>query len=153
MTEQQKAAMRMALECFEWHIEAGAYGHDIEGTAGLLRALLAEPEPVASDNLPPMPDPVAWQVIDRLGKERNAPLFAEWQMRSYARVAVDLTAQPTRRPLTPVQEAAPELLDALHAMLSHTAMLDPSQGFDGFDHAAVNQARAAIAKATGGNDE
>lgn len=36
------------------------------------------------------------------------------------------------------------LLEALHAMLSHTAMLDPSQGFDGFDHSAVNQARAAI---------
>lgn len=41
------------------------------------------------------------------------------------------------------------LLEALHAMLSHTAMLDPSQGFDGFDHSAVNQARAAIAKAEG----
>ena len=45
--------------------------------------------------------------------------------------------------------AAPDLLEALHAMLSHTAMLDPSQGFDGFDHSAVNQARAAIAKAEG----
>jgi hypothetical protein len=45
--------------------------------------------------------------------------------------------------------AAPDLLEALHAMLSHTAMLDPSQGFDGFDYSAVNQARAAIAKADG----
>lgn len=43
--------------------------------------------------------------------------------------------------------AAPDLLEALHAMLSYTAMLDPSQGFDGFDHSAVNQALAAITKA------
>lgn len=42
-----------------------------------------------------------------------------------------------------------DLLEALHAMLSHTAMLDPMQGYDGFDHSAVNQARAAIAKAEG----
>ena len=45
MTDRE--LMQHALECLEWHIEAGAYGHDIEGTAGLLRALLAEPEPVA----------------------------------------------------------------------------------------------------------
>lgn len=62
-------------------------------------ARLAEPEPEPTNDLPPMPDPVAWQVIDRLGKERSAPLFAEWQMRSYARVAVDL-ATPPARPLT-----------------------------------------------------
>ena len=42
MTDRE--LMQHALECLEWHIEAGAYGHDIEGTAGLLRALLAEPE-------------------------------------------------------------------------------------------------------------
>lgn len=61
-------------------------------------AALAEPEP--TNQLPPMPEPVAWQVIDRLGKERNAPLFAEWQMRSYAQVAIDLAAPPQRQPLS-----------------------------------------------------
>ena len=61
-----------------------------------LEAALAEPEP--TNQLPPMPEPVAWQVIDRLGKERNAPLFAEWQMRSYAQVAIDLAAPPQRQP-------------------------------------------------------
>ena len=46
--------------------------------------------------------------------------------------------------------AAPELLEALEAMLSHTADLDPMQGFrPEEDFSAVKQARAAIAKATG----
>jgi len=47
--------------------------------------------------------------------------------------------------------AAPDLLGALHAMLSYTAELDPMQGLDGHDNPAVNQASAAIAKATGKN--
>jgi hypothetical protein len=42
-----------------------------------------------------------------------------------------------------------ELLEALEAMLSYTAELDPLQGFDWHDHLAVSQARAAIAKARG----
>jgi len=45
--------------------------------------------------------------------------------------------------------AAPDLLDALEAMLSYTAELNPLQGCDGHDHPAVSQARAAIAKARG----
>ena len=46
--------------------------------------------------------------------------------------------------------ASPELLDALEAMLSHTAELDPMQGYwPEKDVSAVKQARAAIAKATG----
>jgi hypothetical protein len=46
--------------------------------------------------------------------------------------------------------AAPELLEALKAMLSHTAELDPMQGYrPEEDFIAVKQASAAIAKATG----
>ncbi len=45
--------------------------------------------------------------------------------------------------------AAPDLLEALEAMLSYTAELNPLQGCDGRDHPAVNQASAAIAKARG----
>jgi hypothetical protein len=40
-----------------------------------------------------------------------------------------------------------ELLAALKEMCSYTAELNPNQGFDGFDHCAVNKAQAAIAKA------
>ena len=47
--------------------------------------------------------------------------------------------------------AAPELLEALKAMLSHTAELDPMQGYrPEEDSSAVKQARAAIAKAESG---
>jgi hypothetical protein len=43
-----------------------------------------------------------------------------------------------------------ELLEALKAMLSHTAELDPMQGYrPEEDFTAVKQARAAIAKAEG----
>lgn len=46
--------------------------------------------------------------------------------------------------------AAPDLLEALEALLSHTADLDPMQGYrPEEDFSAVKQARAAIAKATG----
>ena len=45
--------------------------------------------------------------------------------------------------------AAPDLLEALYAMLSYTADLNANQGFDEYDHAAVKNARAAIAKAKG----
>ncbi len=46
--------------------------------------------------------------------------------------------------------AAPDLLEALKVMLSHTADLDPMQGYrPEEDFTAVKQARAAIAKATG----
>lgn len=45
--------------------------------------------------------------------------------------------------------AAPELLEALKAMLLHTAELNPMQGYDKHDCQAVKQAAAAIAKATG----
>lgn len=49
----------------------------------------------------------------------------------------------------PVQEAAPDLLEALYAMLAYTADLNANQGFDEYDHAAVKKACAAIAKAKG----
>ena len=45
--------------------------------------------------------------------------------------------------------SAPELLEALYAMLAYTADLNAIQGFDEYDHAAVKKARAAIAKAKG----
>ena len=46
--------------------------------------------------------------------------------------------------------AAPDLLEALKAMLSHTADLDPMQGYrPEEDFSAVKQACAAIAKAEG----
>ena len=48
-----------------------------------------------------------------------------------------------------LHEVNVELLEALNQMLSYTAELNPNQGFDGFDHCAVNKAQAAIAKATG----
>ena len=47
MTTLREAAQQ-ALETLEWHLERGAWGADIEGVAGNLRAALAEPqEPVA----------------------------------------------------------------------------------------------------------
>ena len=100
MTDRE--LLEMALEALEYHTAQTRPIYETNRIIEALRARLAEPvqEPVAEDNLPPMPDPVAWQFIDRMGEERNAPLFAEWQMRSYARVAVDLAAPPTRRPLT-----------------------------------------------------
>ena len=46
--------------------------------------------------------------------------------------------------------AAPDLLDALEAMLAHTACIDPTQGYiPEDDFSAVKQARAAISKAKG----
>jgi hypothetical protein len=49
-----------------------------------------------------------------------------------------------------LHEANGELLKALNAMLSHTANLDPMQGYrPEEDFSAVKQARAAIAKAEG----
>jgi hypothetical protein len=57
----------------------------------------------------------------------------------------DNTAAELRR----LHEVNQELLGALNQMLSYTAELNPNQGFDGFDHCAVNKAQAAIAKATG----
>lgn len=135
-----REVMQQALEALETH--AKQYPHMVKGytqdAVAALRARLAEPEPEPTNDLPPMPDPVAWQVIDRLGKERSAPLFAEWQMRSYARVAVDL-ATPPARPLTPAQEAAPELLEALQYVIAQVP-----------EFATVPGIRDAIAKAEGG---
>jgi hypothetical protein len=45
--------------------------------------------------------------------------------------------------------AAPDMYAALHALLEHSACLNPMQGYDEFDHPAVKQAHAAIAKAEG----
>lgn len=50
---------------------------------------------------------------------------------------------------TLLMAAAPELLEALKAMLSYTAEMNANQGFDETDHEAVKQARAAIQKAEG----
>ena len=37
-----EAAARQALEALEWHLERGAWGADIEGVTGALRAALKE---------------------------------------------------------------------------------------------------------------
>ena len=75
MTDRE--LMQHALECLEWHIEAGAYGHDIEGTAGLLRALLAEPEQ----------ELVAWGVFD--GPNLHDMFFAQEEAQDMARLKGD----------------------------------------------------------------
>ena len=43
MTTLQTAAQQ-ALESLEWHLERGAYGADIEGVTGNLRAALSQQE-------------------------------------------------------------------------------------------------------------
>ena len=74
-----------------------------------------------------------------------------------------LAAAPAR-PLTPVQEAAPELLEALKAALQLIETISPffrdDSDFIPYDALlqitkgdVVRNARAAIAKAEGGNDE
>ena len=40
-----REAAQQALEALEWHLERGAYGADIEGVTGNLRAALAQPVP------------------------------------------------------------------------------------------------------------
>jgi hypothetical protein len=67
MTDRK--VMQQALECLEWRIEAGAYGHDIEGTAGLLRALLAEPQTCEPGLQVEGPEPVAWALSHSRGIE------------------------------------------------------------------------------------
>ncbi len=58
---------------------------------------------------------------------------------------LEIAAAELRR----LHEVNQELLEALKEMCSYTAELNPNQGFDGFDHCAVNKARSAIANATG----
>ena len=127
MTDRE--LMQHALECLEWHIEAGAYGHDIEGTAGLLRALLAEPEqgPMKHGGRPmtlrecmeaeepaqPEQEPVAWadEIIDDLHAQYNTDGIKEIDSGDAlirldeAIAAVEEaekrhTAPPQRKPLT-----------------------------------------------------
>lgn len=42
MTDRERAAIKAALECLEWHLAQGAYGCDIEGTVALLRDVLGD---------------------------------------------------------------------------------------------------------------
>ena len=114
MTDRE--SMQHALECLEWHIEAGAYGHDIEGTAGLLRALLAEPEqgPMKHGGRPmtlrecmeaeepaqPEQEPVAWVAPSWMNPETRT-----WENESFAPRPINgwiplYTAPPQRKPLT-----------------------------------------------------
>ena len=164
MTEQQRAAMRQALEAVKKlnsalaeqraaldylllnHTQGELIARLKSSIAGVrlqtldalqsggaslnsLRAALAEPEP----------EPVAW-----IGKNGFRFLaFIEPQDDSETPL---YTASPARRPLTTVQEAAPELLEALQVAadaLCDLPLMDPR----------VVAIRAAIAKATGGNDE
>ena len=81
-----------------------------------------------------------------MSKQPEALLLAnilEHQIPSIA--CLEVAATELRR----LHEVNVELLEALNQMLSYTAELNPNQGFDGFDHCAVNKAQAAIAKATG----
>ncbi len=48
-----------------------------------------------------------------------------------------------------LHEVNAELVEALRAMLFHTAELDPMQGYDEYEYSAIKQASAALAKATG----
>ncbi|MFN8776142.1 MAG: hypothetical protein ACK5XV_05175 [Flavobacteriales bacterium] len=95
----------------------------------------------------PEPEPVAWMESPH-GAIRANPLYRHvfpsqllhWQVPLY-------TAPPTRRPLTPVQEAAPDMLEALDKI----ACFAP--GYGDACEIIAKVARAAIAKTTGGNDE
>jgi hypothetical protein len=69
--------------------------------------------------------------------KRNAHMQGGWSMHSDRREKSYLLS-------TPVREAAPDLLDALQDMLAANGSCDD----DNID--AVDKARAAIAKATGG---
>ena len=40
-----RATVEQALEALEWHLERGAWGADIEGVTGALRAALAQHSP------------------------------------------------------------------------------------------------------------
>lgn len=52
MADQLRAAAQQALEALEWHLARGAYGADIEGVTGNLRAALAQQaEPTRSQRL------------------------------------------------------------------------------------------------------
>jgi len=85
--------------------------------------------------------PQARKVMD---KQQHALRLAEWLEESPNSMD-KLSAEELRR----LHQVNQELVEALNQMLSYTAELNPNQGFDGFDHCAVNKAQAAIAKATG----
>jgi hypothetical protein len=64
---------------------------------------------------------------------------------SHAAAVREKAAAELRR----LHEVNTELVEALRAMLFHTAELDPMQGYDEYEYSAIKQASAAIAKATG----
>ena len=131
MTTDRKV-MQMALEALD------AYSWEqVDAARTALRARLAEPEP----------EPVAH--IHRQGNHYEVSerfLLDDEKARGWTEEPL-YTAPPTRRPLTPVQEAAPELLEALHDALHLIETISPVEGD------TVRKCRAAIAKAEGGNDE
>lgn len=106
-----------------------------------LRARLAEHETCKPALQVEGAEPVAWMGVSGAGEVvvSKSRLYSFMTMPLY-------TAPPTRRPLTPVQEAAPELLEALCALV-----LGIDAGGATLDD--MREARAAIAKAEGGNDE
>jgi hypothetical protein len=81
--------------------------------------------------------------------DRGLGLLQELQKQGFGvfDLGAEYVAPPTRRPLTPVQEAAPDMLEALDKI----ACFAP--GYGDACEIIAKVARAAIAKTTGGNDE
>jgi hypothetical protein len=146
MTTDRKL-MQMALEA----LELEATRTPIPETAAAIEALRArlaepEPEPVAALKWLPAPIKTEWgegmvNADVEIDRDHTLTLYCEEDQTA----KVDAMFSPTRRPLTPVQEAAPELLEALCALVLNIDAGGPSLD-------AMRDARAAIAKA-GGNDE
>ena len=113
-----------------------------------LRARLAEPETCKPGLQVEEPEPVAWRFKPMVGSPWSVSddgYYISCKKDKGYIVEPLYTTPPTRSPLTPVQEAAPELLGALKAV----------QAFIEGEPDAVwptGIIRAAIAKA-GGNDE
>lgn len=89
--------------------------------------------------------PGPWQVI---------PSWGDWTIEGPNKEEIIFQDGPYQTPTIKLENArliaaAPDLLEALDAMLGYTADLNPMQGFDEYDHEAVKQARAAIKKAIG----
>ena len=156
-----RALMQQALEALKLLRYRSIKDEQCDPTIEALRARLAEPEAEPAfwryKGNPPIWDRHKGEWIDHfyftddkalaMLKDNNpTPLY---------------TAPPTRRPLTPVQEAAPELLEALRGML---AIVNDSRGVAGYhlngntaewdEFDEVDFARAIErAHKIGGNDE
>lgn len=144
MTDHREV-MQMALEALEMaqmNGEAGLRKYEtvqIAEVAEALRARLAEPETCKRALQVEGAEPVAWRVmlddnVQFVYDERMLPLIDE----SIHATRQPLYTAPPARPLTPVQEAAPELLEALQYVIAQVP-----------EFATVPGIRDAIAKATG----